>query len=157
MNKHSTEPRPDAQSAGQVSSWTRGNEIADQSWGQNRNSSKDAGSADVNKFDLPILQALKAQFNQVLADHKVQYAQKDGRTLDIDKLCNVMFLSGLVVGRRPEMKMNYVVQKVDLVVEDHTTTERDKMAFLYNTLPLKSEPHDSSNSLSGQEQAAKPV
>ena len=62
-----------------------------------------------------------------------------------------MFLSGLVVGRRPEMKMNYVVQKVDLVVEDHTTTERDKMAFLYNTLPLKFEQRDSSNGLSGQE------
>ena len=50
-----------------------------------------------------------------------------------------MFLTGLVVGRRPEMMMNYVLQKVDLVVEDNTTSESDKMTFLYNTLPLKSE------------------
>lgn len=100
---------------------------------------------------------MKAQFNQVLADHKVQYTQKNGRNLDIDKLCNVMFLSGLVVGRRPDMQMNYIVQKVDLVVEDHTTTERDKMAFLYNTLPLKTELSEPSVNACGQESAAKPV
>ena len=86
-------------------------------------------------------------------DHKVQYTQKNGRNLDIDKLCSVMFLTGLVVGRRPEMMMNYVMQKVDLVVEDNTTKESDKMAFLYNTLPLKSEPSDTA--IGSQESIAK--
>ena len=61
-----------------------------------------------------------------------------------------MFLSGLLVGRRPSMTMNYVLQKVDLVMEDNTTSEKEKMAFLYNTLPSKDfnvqEPSPASNS-----------
>ena len=33
--------------------------------------------------------------------------------------------------------MNYVLQKVDLIMEDNTTPEKEKMVFLYNTLPSK--------------------
>ena len=35
------------------------------------------------------------------------------------------------------MTMNYVLQKVDLIMEDNTTSEKEKMVFLYNTLPSK--------------------
>ena len=63
-----------------------------------------------------------------------------------------MFLTGLVIGRRPQMMMNYVLQKVDLVLEDNTTSETDKMTFLYNTIPLKMDDlGGSSAGLSSQE------
>ena len=33
--------------------------------------------------------------------------------------------------------MSYVMQKVDLVIEDDSTSDKDKLTFLYNSLPLK--------------------
>ena len=35
--------------------------------------------------------------------------------------------------------MSYVMQKVDLVIEDDSTSDKDKLTFLYNSLPLKKE------------------
>ena len=37
------------------------------------------------------------------------------------------------------MLMSYVMQKVDLVIEDDSTSDKDKLKFLYNSLPLKKE------------------
>ena len=48
-----------------------------------------------------------------------------------------MFLSGLVLGQYPDMLLSYVMQKVDLVIEDDSTSAKEKLKFLYNTLPLK--------------------
>ena len=84
-----------------------------------------------------MLESIKNQFDKVLSEHKLQYSQKNGRILNIDKLCNVMFLSGLVLGQYPDMLLSYVMQKVDLVIEDDSTSAKEKLKFLYNTLPLK--------------------
>ena len=84
-----------------------------------------------------MLESIKNQFDKVLSEHKLQYSQKNGRVLNIDKLCNVMFLSGLVLGQYPDMLLSYVMQKVDLVIEDDSTSAKEKLTFLYNTLPLK--------------------
>ena len=37
------------------------------------------------------------------------------------------------------MLMSYVMQKVDLVIDDDSTSDKEKLTFLYNSLPLKKE------------------
>ena len=35
------------------------------------------------------------------------------------------------------MLLSYVLQKIDLVIEDDSTSDKEKLTFLYNTIPLK--------------------
>ena len=98
---------------------------------------KESKQSQKRDISLDMLESIKNQFDKVLSEHKLQYSQKNGRSLNIDKLCNVMFLSGLVLGQYPDMLLSYVMQKVDLVIEDDSTSAKEKLTFLYNTLPLK--------------------